>query len=227
MSRLKFLTKVAATVATAAVVVGMTPATSSAQLPPLPPLPSIEEIQAGAAAAVVVVGAIAAASSQLGDTEGIGTDSLGNITSGSQNQDAGNSPAPNTQVSYLRSMQTVRGGNDPTKGSVNVNGKAYPQSISSSRFMTTATNYQYDLGRNWRSFRATIGLSDTSHPDARYQFRVFVDDQPRGSWNMRLGQSQDINVDVSGGLRLRLEMTKTAANGNNANAVWGDARVTR
>ncbi|MEH6820636.1 MAG: NPCBM/NEW2 domain-containing protein [Dietzia psychralcaliphila] len=222
-----FFIKPLAVVAASAAIVSAAPATSSAQLPPMPPLPSIEEIQAGAAAAVIVIGAAAAASSQLSDTGGINTDSLGNITSGSQNQEPGNPPVPGTQTTYLRAMQIVRGGNEPSKGSVNINGRAYAQSVYTSRFMTTSTNYQYDLGRNWSNFRATIGLSDTSHPDARYQFRVFVDDQQRGTWTMKLGQAQDININVSGGLRLKLEVTKTAANGNNANAAWGDARVTR
>lgn len=222
-----FFTKSLAVVATAATIVSIAPATSSAQLPPMPPLPSIEEIQAGAAAAAIVIGAAAAASSQLSETGGINSDSLGNTSSGSQNQEPGNPSVPGTQTSYLRAMQTVRGGGDPSKGSININGKAYAQSIYTTRFMTTSTNYQYDLGRNWNNFRATIGLSDTSHPDARYQFRVLVDDEPRGTWTMRLGQSRDININVSGGLRLKLEVTKTAANGNNANAAWGDARVTR
>ncbi|MBB1023262.1 MULTISPECIES: NPCBM/NEW2 domain-containing protein [unclassified Dietzia] len=220
-------TKFIAVIAASATIVGIAPGTSSAQLPPLPPLPSIEEIQAGAAAAAVVIAAAAAASSQLNETGGINSDSLGNTVSGSQNQGPGNPPIPGTQTTYLRAMQTVRGGAEPTKGSVNINGRTYAQSVYTSQFMTTSTNYQYDLGKDWSNFRATIGLSDTSHPDARYQFRVFVDDQQRGSWAMRLGQAQDININVSGGLRLKLEVTKTAANGNNANAAWGDARVTR
>lgn len=89
----------------------------------------------------------------------------------------------------------------------------------------------YDLGRDWQTFKSKIGLRDTSSEDARVLFEVYRDGQLALSHTMAFGQVHEIEVDVTGTLRVRLELTALEDDVDNDNyeaiAVWGSAELSR
>ena len=84
----------------------------------------------------------------------------------------------------------------------------------------------YNLGRQWRHLEATVGLSDDSPENEKVQFQIFADQRSIYNHVFELGQSQQINLNVSGVLRLELVATLTSAYVADTEAVWGDANLT-
>ena len=58
------------------------------------------------------------------------------------------------------------------------------------------------------------------------RMEVFGDRRPLYSGEFTLGQSEQVDLDVTGVLRLRLTATLTSTSNGRVQAVWGDARLT-
>lgn len=134
-------------------------------------------------------------------------------------------------MTYLADAKTVGGSTSPDSiESVTLNGKTYAHSLSTSLscYSDSTTNYDYDLGRHYRHFQATVGLTDQSASEASVQMEVFADGRKVASNSVSLGSPAEVNVDIAGALRLRLTVVQTK-HGNNCGevgqAVWGDARA--
>ena len=84
----------------------------------------------------------------------------------------------------------------------------------------------YNLGRQWRHLEATVGLSDDSPENEKVQFQIFADQRSIYNHVFELGQSQQINLKVSGVLRLELVATLASAYVGETEAVWGNANLT-
>jgi len=67
---------------------------------------------------------------------------------------------------------------------------------------------EYLLNRRVASFSATVGHDDRGDSDGIVSFRVYVDGELRTSREIAYGRSELIEADVSGGLRLRLEVER-------------------
>jgi hypothetical protein len=70
---------------------------------------------------------------------------------------------------------------------------------------TKPTYVEYNLGRDWTTFRTTVGIGDESQAFIRGVFRVFVDGEVIEEHILELGQTVDLEVDVEDALRIRLE----------------------
>jgi hypothetical protein len=70
---------------------------------------------------------------------------------------------------------------------------------------TKPTYVEYNLGRDWTTFRTTVGIGDESQAFIRGVFRVFVDGEAIEEHILELGQTVDLEVDVEDALRIRLE----------------------
>jgi hypothetical protein len=84
---------------------------------------------------------------------------------------------------------------------------------------------EYNLGRHWKHLQATVGLRDDSATNAQVRMDAFGDERPLYSHVFALGQSDQMNLDVSGVLRLRLVATLTSTPNGHATPVWGEARL--
>jgi hypothetical protein len=132
---------------------------------------------------------------------------------------------------YLNSMDSV--GTSLTAlqaGSFYINAKNYPNSVFG--YIPCGQNRwtEYDLGRQWKTLHAVVGVSDQSSSDAVAAFQVFVDGSPATTTiDVGFGHSEEINVTVTGGLRLRLaiEGVSACAGSSNNVAVWGDAQLSQ
>jgi serine/threonine protein kinase len=215
------------------------PAGRSSWTPPLPPgrsrrrqLPWI----LGALGAVILV-IIVAVLGSLTDKPADHTGSLG--TGGSTAAaDTGNpatSPvaAPTAVERYLTDMQIVQSGQDGKvdTGSASVSGVTYAYSVLIAlrdpwKGGSLTMSGEYDLGREFRRFRATVGLRDDAVSGDTYFVEIYGDDRHLASYTMKLGDSVPVDLDITGVLRLRLVTTRIAGNSPYGSVtVFGDARV--
>jgi hypothetical protein len=144
-------------------------------------------------------------------------------------------PGPALSPEYLGEVKPVDSTSFTTSDSVEtVNGITYTQSVVG-RTDTSGPNYQNDayaewnLGRNYSYLNTTIGLGDTSLPsNVEVRFQIFGDGTQLYSQDVTLGQDFPLHLDISGVLRIKLEVTELV--GSNyfeaAYDVFGSAQVT-
>lgn len=85
---------------------------------------------------------------------------------------------------------------------------------------------EYSLGRKYDKFQATIGVSDNAKNAEQVGFfAVYVDGDEVGRWEVRFGEYQEIEVPVTGGLRLRLEAGSADGKVNSSDLVWGTPKL--
>lgn len=125
-------------------------------------------------------------------------------------------------------------------GTVSVNGTEYSHSLftDAGEIGTDICGFgahlrdsrRVNLGRDWRFFRAVIGLKDTSNSDALVTFRVIGDDAELYSRTMGFGEVQRIGVDVTQVLRMILKVELANPDGDRCvkgSPVFGKARLTQ
>jgi len=88
----------------------------------------------------------------------------------------------------------------------NINGHAYIHSLRDNRSATRSSPgfVEYNLSRACLTFRMTGGVADESASDGSAQLEIATDGVQRWARTMSLGQSENVSLSVSGGLRLRL-----------------------
>ena len=87
---------------------------------------------------------------------------------------------------------------------------------------------EYDLGRTYSHFSATVGQGDRSEDtNDVIRFAVYGDGRELGSVELPFGRSHEFELDVTNVLRLRLEVTNLSTDGDRGRsiAVWGNPTV--
>jgi len=135
---------------------------------------------------------------------------------------------------FLSDQSTCCGSDSPEKSGATINGQTFPHSIwtsldSCSQSGTTVT-YDYNLGRSYKSFSATIGDLDNSALNIPVQWDVYLDTSRHvSSTKLVQGQSTPLSIDVTGVLTLTLTVTLLQGQQGwscpNVNPAWGDAQV--
>lgn len=138
-------------------------------------------------------------------------------------------PAAPVTTAYLNELPYTPD-SDPydTRDTANINGNTYPRSQGAQFcFGSNRRNWEYNLGRKYRTFRATLGLDDNSERDAVVRFEVFADGRSIYRQDAHLRQAFPVNAPVNGALRLQLVSTLLSKEGGcgGATSEWGDARV--
>lgn len=124
---------------------------------------------------------------------------------------------------YLRTISRVE--SDSCSTAIRqVDGTEYTQSFrctgrSDSNFDSTMG---FNLGRDWNELIVTIGIDDTSTPEASAVFRVIADDVAIESVQVEFGEAVELTVDVRGVLRLTLQADSVGPDGTTIEMVWGD-----
>jgi hypothetical protein len=116
---------------------------------------------------------------------------------------------------------------DWSEGSFAVNGGSYAKSVSLGVSSSSSTDFgEANLGRSCIRLVAVLGLADDSDTTVRYTASVMADAVTLYTHGgIALGQSFPIDVNLTNGLRLRLEATKTSGNFGYDDLVFGDARA--
>jgi serine/threonine protein kinase len=143
-----------------------------------------------------------------------------------------------TSAQFLTADDPVDRDNRGTNGSeqtgtFSTSGRQYGHAISMGVFCYNRDGgdywIDYNLGRSWSTFTATVGLRDDSPASSTASYTVLLDSKTVANGQLSLGTATPINIPVSGGLRLRLQMNNPSpgvktctGNPSRAQVVWGD-----
>jgi hypothetical protein len=137
---------------------------------------------------------------------------------------SGTAPSPVPASQYLDAMTPVSGSGATSTGSAQVNGQYFADSVALD-LNPGPENVSFNLEREWRSLQATVGLSDDSPEAEKVRFQVIADQRIIYDHTFVLGQSQQINLNVSHVLRLELVATLASDYVGQTAAVWGNANL--
>lgn len=137
------------------------------------------------------------------------------------------SPTPTPTRAYLSDVDALTSTRGVDAGTAEVNGRGFPRSVTV--WVNAAgpvSEVEYNLGHHWKKFMATAGLRDDSPTGGKLTFEVSVDEKTIFEKSIALGESQDVNLNVDGALRLKLTVTYSGQDsGSTYNGTWGDARL--
>lgn len=125
---------------------------------------------------------------------------------------------------YMFEMNPITDGIE--EGPVSISGETYPRSFQAALSYGAAPwSREWDLGRDFRVLRATIGLEDSSAiADAEVQFEVRTDGTTIFNERLFLGEARLVELDVAGALRVEISATVLTDGGftYQAHAAFGD-----
>jgi len=109
-----------------------------------------------------------------------------------------------------------------------VNGELYEDSLLAelSRYTEAGDSayWDYNISRDWNRLEAVVGITDDSTFEQRARFRVVLDGDV--IWerdDVGFGEEVPVAIDISGGLRLRLEVV--ALDNGEVGIAWGAPRL--
>lgn len=111
-----------------------------------------------------------------------------------------------------------------SKEIVEINGEQYPHSVTAVVCGGNDSTWEFNLGRDHGTLRATLGLADDSPAETRVRFEVFGDGQRLLVQEMGLGTDFALDVPVRDVLRLKLVSTNLSERGC-GKAAWGEAQL--
>lgn len=128
--------------------------------------------------------------------------------------------------SYLSDWDIVeQSGADPFSKTTTINGDAYAHAVSADLDTWTGkSDWQYDLGRHYRTLTATLGLSDASNSGCKARFEVLLDGRRVYHQDLKFGTAEPLKVDVTGALRLRFAITVLSED-TNCVGTLGDPQI--
>lgn len=138
-------------------------------------------------------------------------------------------PSPGSEARYLNELEPLTSTQGVDNSAAEINGRGYARSVTLTTSAAGPVNsVEYNLGRHWRTFTATIGLRDDSPTGGVLTFEVTVDGARKQREKIPLGESREIELDVSDALRLGLTVTYSGQDaGNYYYGSWGDAQLSR
>jgi hypothetical protein len=152
-------------------------------------------------------------------------------TTGTTSEPPASSPSVPTEsasrTQYLSDVDPLTSTQGVDTSAVEINGEGFPRSVTLIASAAGPVNSaEYNLGRHWGRFSATAGLRDDSPTGGKLTFEVSVDGKQEFSETIPLGNSQEIDLDVSHALRLKLTVTYSGQDsGSSHYGSWGNARL--
>ncbi|MFE9727655.1 NPCBM/NEW2 domain-containing protein [Streptomyces sp. NPDC005794] len=132
-------------------------------------------------------------------------------------------------MQYLSELQPLSSSNGTETGSAEVNGHNYARSTSLrvDKGYIPENDAEYNLGRHWRTFKATIGLRDDAPTGCRLKFEAFADGKLVTNATVTLGEARDLKLEISQVLRLKIQVTYVSPTdiSSYCYGVWGDAHL--
>jgi hypothetical protein len=120
----------------------------------------------------------------------------------------------------------------PRRGAIKIATKIHDSAVYASFGCGNATAWEFDLDREYKQLTATIGLDDYSVTSDEAHVKVMVDDRVVSDNTVKFGQEQQISVDVTNGLRLRVEASRNSTTcnpttGYSSNVALADPTLTK
>lgn len=184
----------------------------------------------GLAAAVALSGTTACGGDESGTAEPTRTitKTLPTVTVTTSEPSAPSPSAPTdsaSQTQYLSDLDPLTSTQGVDTNAVEINGEGFARSVT---LIVNAAgpvaSVEYNLSRHWERFSATAGLRDDSPTRGKLTFEVSVDGKKEYSETIPLGSSQEVDLNVSHALRLKLTVTYSGQDsGSSYYGSWGDA----
>jgi hypothetical protein len=122
----------------------------------------------------------------------------------------------------IKPVQTNGSLSPNQSGEFSTNGETIQRSLAiGAGYSGESPWIEYDLSRDWRFLRATVGVNDKAQSDTKIRLDILGDGNPLFSKEFTLGTSEPIEIDVSDRLRLRIQITGTRDQG----LILGDIRL--
>lgn len=128
------------------------------------------------------------------------------------------SPEPASGQESLLNLPTTSSSHRQGTGTVRVAGDTYAQAAHLKE--CTSCSMEYDLGTDWTTFEAVIGLTDDSDEGAQITFRMYADSAVIETHTLSRGETEAVSIDVEGALHLKLEAERVGS--ARGVAVWAD-----
>lgn len=137
------------------------------------------------------------------------------------------STASASQVLYLSDLDPLTSTRGVDTSTVEINGQAFARSVTLAvNAAGPVASAEYNLGRHWDTFSATVGLGDESPTGGLLTFEASVDGRQEYSQTIPLGKTQRIGLGVNGALRLKLTVTYSGQDAANSfYGCWGNAHL--
>jgi len=136
------------------------------------------------------------------------------------------STSPTSQTQYLGELDPLSSTGSVDVGAAEINGRGYPRSLTLAADGASPVNsLEYNLGRHWRVFSATIGLRDDFLTGGSLTFEADIDGTQKYKKKVSLGESEEIRLDLNNSLRLKLTVTYDGQDLGNYYGSWGDAQI--
>ncbi len=110
----------------------------------------------------------------------------------------------------LGDLVSVGGAELPQRGSIKIDTKVQDNSLYVGFGCRTASAWEFDLNREYKKLTATAGVDDYSIADDEVTVKFVVDGRDAGQATAKLGAPQPVDVDVTNGLRLRVEVSRSS-----------------
>lgn len=139
--------------------------------------------------------------------------------------------APVTGIPGVDADLVEAGHNDlrrPETGPIEIGGTLFENSLyaftsSSGVDAGDGAYWEFNIGKDWEFFEATIGLVDESEFEQSGRFRVILDGASIYEEDIQFGQQLPISINISEGLRLRLEVVSLGE--GRIGLAWGSAQL--
>jgi serine/threonine protein kinase len=129
---------------------------------------------------------------------------------------------------FLGNLTPLSGAKELSSGGGSVNGVDFPSSLlSNTETCGPYSNYfkgaEYNLGKRWSRLTLTAGIEDTS-PKPNGKIKITGDGNVLVTRDVHLGQSEKLDLDVRGVLRLSVSYAADC-NSDHGTVVFGDATL--
>jgi hypothetical protein len=107
---------------------------------------------------------------------------------------------------------------DCSTGEASIGGERFTSALGCSTSTGDTDVMSYAIGRDFERFRATVGVEDLSSTDVPVQIRVKADARVVFDRRIAFGEAVSVDVDVSGALRLTIEVTAIGSDEDDGSA---------
>ncbi|MFF9623738.1 NPCBM/NEW2 domain-containing protein [Streptomyces griseosporeus] len=149
------------------------------------------------------------------------------VTASGTSETTGETTGEAAQSRYLSELDPLTATQGVDTSTAEINGTGFARSVTLTANAAGPVNSaEYNLGRHWTTFIATVGLRDDSPTGGSLTFEAAVDGTRKFRETIHLGASREVKLDVRDALRLKLTVSYTGQDAANLYyGSWGDAQL--
>ena len=132
-----------------------------------------------------------------------------------------------SQSRYISELDPLASSGGVYTGAAEINGRGFVRSVTLGANAAGPVSFaEYNLGRQWNRFFATVGLRDDSPTGGSLTFEIVVDGSKEYEKEVPLGETRVVDVEVKKALRMKVSITYAGQDaGNYYYGSWGNAML--